>query len=218
MPTNERNEGKVFGFVGVSGSGKDYNVSLLRELDAASKRRILTGDFSEGIRQTVMSIFLPHGEMVAIDPESKVYRDWKGSEFKIPLPVSVSEEPYVSVITGREILQNVGEGLKTLCGEGIWANWTSNYLLRQWLALPEVEKIRADVVFGSIRFDCEAEEVFRVASIMGKTVEIRFCDFRSPYYKVNDHKSEEFAKYFLNMGCKDGQNITNEVFQKIHGL
>lgn len=219
LPTGDRNEGKIYGFVGVTGSGKDYQVGLLKDLDEASKRPILTGDFSEGIRQTVMSFLLPYGEMNYIDPESRVYRDWKSLEFDIPIPVSCGGvDMMTSRITGRQILQNVGEGLKAMFGNNIWANWTSNYLLRHWLMLPEVEKMRADVVFGSIRFDCEAEEVFKIAGIMKKTVEIYLCDYHSKFYKVLDHKSEDFAKYFLGLGYKDGDNITDEVYRKIQGL
>ena len=217
LPTGDRNEGKIYGFVGVTGSGKDYNVGLLKDLDSASKRPILTGDFSEGIRHTVMSILLPRGEVMTIDPESQAYRDWKNSEIQIPIPVG-EDYLYCSKITGREILQNVGEGLKAMFGNNIWANWTSNYLLRHWLMLPEVEKMRADVVFGSIRFDCEAEEVFKIAGIMKKTVEIYLCDYHSKFYKVLDYKSEDFAKYFLGLGYKDGDNITDEVYRKIQGL
>ena len=218
LPTGDRNEGKVYGFVGVTGSGKDYQVGLLKDLDGVSKRPILTGDFSEGVRQTVMQLLLPYGEMNYIDPESRVYRDWKNLEFDIPVPVSCGDNMLTSRITGRQILQNVGEGLKELCGNGVWANWTANRLLQRWLQLSEVNKIKADVVFGSIRFDYEAEQVFKVASIMHKTVEIYMCDYHSQYYRVLDHESEKFARYFLGLGYKDGQNITNAVYQKIMGL
>ena len=219
LPTGDRNEGKIYGFVGVTGSGKDYQVGLLKDLDEASKRPILTGDFSEGIRQTVMQLLLPYGEMNYIDPESQVYRDWKNLEFDVPIPVSGGGiDMMTSRITGRQILQNVGEGMKELCGKDIWANWTANRLLQRWLELPETDKIKADVVFGSIRFDHEAEQVFRVAGIMRKTVEIYMCDFHSQFYRVLDHESEKFARYFLGLGYKDGQNITNAVYQKIMGL
>lgn len=218
LPTGDRNEGKIYGFVGVSGSGKDYQVGLLKDLDDASKRPILAGDFSEGIRQTVMQLLLPYGEMDYIDPESQVYRDWKNLEFDVPIPVSYGDNMLTSRITGRQILQNVGEGLKELCGKGVWANWTANRILQRWLQLPEIEKIKADVVFGSIRFDYEAEQVFKIASIMHKTVEIYMCDYHSQYYRVLDHESEKFARYFLGLGYKDGQNITNAVYQKIMGL
>lgn len=219
LPTGDRNEGKIYGFVGVTGSGKDYQVGLLKDLDIASKRPILTGDFSEGIRQTVMSFLLPYGEMNYIDPESRAYRDWKSLEFDIPIPVSGGGvDMMTSRITGRQILQNVGEGMKKLCGQDVWANWTANKILQRWLQLPEIDKIKADVVFGSIRFDCEAEQVFKVAEIMHKTVEIYMCDYHSQFYRVLDHESEKFARYFLGLGAQDGQNITNAVYQKIMGL
>lgn len=219
LPTGDRNEGKIYGFVGVTGSGKDYQVGLLKDLDEASKRPCLTGDFSEGIRQTVMTFLMPWGEVQVIDPESQEYRDWKNLEFEVPLPVSCSGMDMLrSKITGRNILQNVGEGMKRVCGKDVWANWTANHILQRWLALPEIDKMKADVVFGSIRFDYEAEQVFKVAGIMHKTVEIYMCDYHSQFYKVLDHESENFAKYFLGLGYKDGQNITDAVYQKIMGL
>lgn len=219
LPTGDRNEGKIYGFVGVTGSGKDYQVGLLKDLDEASKRPCLTGDFSEGIRQTVMTFLMPWGEVQVIDPESQEYRDWKNLEFDIPVPIPCAGMNMLRTrVTGRNILQNVGEGMKRVCGKGVWANWTANHLLQRWLALPEIEKIKADVVFGSIRFDYEAEQVFKVAGIMHKTVEIYMCDYHSQFYKVLDHESENFAKYFLGLGYKDGQNITDAVYQKIMGL
>ena len=217
---DDEQQGKVYGFVGVTGSGKDYQAGLLKDLDEASGRFCLSGDFSEGIRQTVLSFLTPNCETQQfIDPESKEYREWKNLEFEVPIPVLCAETGTLKTkITGRNLLQNVGEGMKAVCGKSVWANWTSDRILQRWLALPEIDRQQADVVFGSIRFDYEAEQVFKVASFMNKPVEIYMCDYHSQFYKILDHESEKFAKYFLALGARDGDNITMLVQQRIRGL
>ena len=54
-------------------------------------------------------------------------------------------------------------------------------------------------------------------NVIEKEVEIIFCNFKSGKYELNDHVSEDFARYFLNKGCKDGENITELVKEKLHG-
>ena len=37
------------------------------------------------------------------------------------------------------------------------------------------------------------------------------CDYKSHRYEINDQVSENFARYFINKGFKDGDNITAEL-------
>jgi hypothetical protein len=120
-------------------------------------------------------------------------------------------------VEGRELLQRTGEYLKSLAGEDVWARWTANAVTNSWAKMSEEDALMCDIVFGSLRFDCEAEAIFKVAEATGKEVQIYFCDYHSDSYELNDHVSEKFAQYFLSLGCKDGDDITELVKQKING-
>lgn len=209
-------KGKIYGIVGVIGSGKTYRAEQLQYDAAVEERPMILGDFSEGIRQTLMNIFTGRNRGVQLD--SSVYAGWKNSQQSILLPTSGNGLlPDTVKVTGREMLQRTGEYLKTLAGEDVWARWTSLNIIRRWADLPVEQAHACDIVFGSLRFDCEAEALFQVAASTSKEVEIIFCNFKSDKYELNDHVSEDFARYFLNKGCKDGENITDLVKEKLNG-
>lgn len=209
-------KGKIFGIVGVIGSGKTYRAEQLQYDAAVEERPMILGDFSEGIRQTLMNIFTGRNRGVQLD--SSVYAGWKNAQQSILLPTSGNGLlPDTVKVTGREMLQRTGEYLKTLAGEDVWARWTSLDIIRRWADLPVEQAHACDIVFGSLRFDCEAEALFQVAASTSKEVEIIFCNFKSDKYELNDHVSEDFARYFLNKGCKDGENITDLVKEKLNG-
>lgn len=212
-------KGKIYGLVGVIGSGKSYQAEALMVGAACEERPMIMGDFSEGIRQTLMNIFT--GESKKIDCAGEAYAKWKQLSSDILLPFKPQEEsPNIldSVrIEGRELLQHTGEYLKSLAGEDVWARWTANAVTNSLAKMSEEDALMCDIVFGSLRFDCEAEAIFKVAEATGKEVQIYFCDYHSDSYELNDHISEKFAQYFLSLGCKDGDDITELVKQKING-
>lgn len=211
-------KGKIYGLVGVIGSGKSYQAEALMVGAACEERPMIMGDFSEGIRQTLMNIFT--GESKKIDCTGEAYVKWKQLSSDILLPFKPQEEsPNIldSVrVEGRELLQRTGEYLKSLAGEDVWARWTANAVTNSWAKMSEEDALMCDIVFGSLRFDCEAEAIFKVAEATGKEVQIYFCDYHSDSYELNDHVSEKFAQYFLSLGCKDGDDITELVKQKIN--
>jgi hypothetical protein len=209
-------KGKIYGLVGVIGSGKTYRAEQLQVDAACAERPMIMGDFSEGIRQTLMNIFTGHGRGILLD--SSVYSGWKNLTQIIMLPTSGNGLLPDSVkVNGRHLLQRTGEYIKTLAGEDVWARWTANDITDKWTQMPVEEMETCDIVFGSLRFDCEAEALFRVAEITGKKVEIFFCNFKSDKYELNDHVSENFARYFLDKGCEDGEDITKLVKEKLNG-
>lgn len=212
-------KGKIYGLVGVIGSGKSYQAEALMVDAACMERPLIMGDFSEGIRQTLMNIFT--GESKKIDCTGTAYAKWKQLSSDILLPFfSQDDSPNIldSVrVEGRELLQRTGEYLKSLAGEDVWARWTANAVTNRWAKMSEEDALMCDIVFGSLRFDCEAEAIFKVAEATGKEVQIYFCDYHSDSYELNDHVSEKFAQHFLSLGCKDGDDITELVKQKING-
>lgn len=208
-------KGKIYGLVGVIGSGKSYRAKMLENNSRKFETPIIIGDFSEGIRQTIVKIL--SGSDRKIDVNSTAYSSWKKMPQVLNLPIHpLGDIPYVIQTNGREILQRTGECLKTLAGEDVWARWTANYVIQQWVKMSEEDKNSCDIVFGSLRFECEVKALFKVAEITGKEIQIIFCDFYSNSYELNDHISEKFAQYFLSLGCKDGDDITQLVKEKVN--
>lgn len=204
-------KGKIYGLVGVIGSGKSYNAEALMVGAACEERPMIMGDFSEGIRRTLMTQFT--GISQPIDVTGEAYLEWKRDVqvIGVPIPGNIWHK-----VRGRDLLQRTGEWVKTLAGEDVWARWTANYVTNIWAKMSEGEAHDCDIVFGSLRFDCEAKALFKVAEATGKEVEIIFCDFHSDTYELNDHISEKFAQYFISLGCKDGDDITQLVKEKIN--
>lgn len=209
-------KGKIYGIVGVIGSGKTYRAEQLQVDAAVEERPMILGDFSEGIRQTLMNIFTGRNRGVQLD--SSVYAGWKNAQQSILLPTSGNGLlPDIVKVTGREMLQRTGEYLKTLAGEDVWAKWTAQDILNRWSKIDTDKRGLCDIVFGSLRFDCEAAQLFNLSKATEKEVEIIFCNFKSDKYELNDHVSEDFARYFLDKGCKDGDDITELVKEKLYG-
>lgn len=204
--------GKIYGFIGVSGSGKDYNSSLIRELDESTGKPVIWGDFSSGIRAMVSSLLF--GGKACFDPDSSLYRQWKEEVWSLYFPNDRNGLEKIE-LSGRDFLKNFGEGIKHFIGKDFWASWTKNEVLSKWYSLSQPEKDASDIIFGSVRFPYEASKLFEVSSIVGKPVEIRFCNYKSEFYKISEHISDNFSKLFLDMGCIDGEDITEKVFDII---
>lgn len=212
-------KGKIYGLVGVIGSGKSHKAKSLMSDAEFKDCPVIVGDFSEGIRQTLMNIFT--GESIEIDCNSEAYAMWKRFHSGICLPFFEEGTPHKALFTekvsGRELLTRTGEYLKKVFGPNIWARWTENFVFDSFNKMSDEDAEACDIVFGSLRFDCEAEAIFRVAEWADKEVKIYFCNYHSDSYELSDHVSEKFAQYFLSLGCKDGDDITELVKQKLDG-
>lgn len=189
---------EIYAFVGVVGSGKSYRLNrMARECQVTGGKVAVIGDFSDGIREATARIL--NIDSSILRPESEAYRLWKDSEV-------------MAGVTGRDILCNVGEGLKSVLGKDIWAQYTSRKIERD-IATWQAWGIRSvRVLFGSVRFNYEARAVFNLAHRMGVSPHFIFCDYPSPSYNdAIQHPSEQFAQGILKMGCRDGQDITKIV-------
>lgn len=200
--------GIIYGLVGVIGSGKSYRAEQIQIDSKAEDRPCIVGDFSEGIRQTLMNIFTGHD--VTIDVTSREYSYWKNLDFNVPIPAQKDEK-----ISGRLLLQRCGEYLKNLAGKSVWADWTLNDITNKLMGLSSEEAVRANIVFGSLRFLDEAKNVLLLGKLTKKEVRIIFCDYKSGSYELNDHESEKLARYFVTDGYKDGDDITDVIIKLI---
>lgn len=196
----------VFGLIGCIGSGKSYRLQSFIDDVTAKGYKVVTGDFSDGIRDLVTYIIT--GTMAnSIDVNSEKYGQWKGQivgEIKDPFTMDGC------MLSGRDLLRNVGEGAKLIAGPDVWAKYTGEKVYDEAV---RGEK-REGVIFGSVRFPVEAEAVCRVAKLLHRDPMFIFCDYHSPRYDcTSDHVSEKLAQAILQTGATDGEDVTNHVKQ-----
>lgn len=201
----------IIGFVGVIGSGKSYAIDDSIHECINFNIDPIVGDFSDGVRYGVNRLLCCS---VPINVNSESYRIWKDTEQNVLLPNG--ERVF---ITGRDLLTRYGTYMKELCGDDVWANWTKKDVLGKLIAFPDRDKyISSALIFGSVRYLCEAKVLFDLGKTTGKEVQIMFMDFHSSNYNPTfDHESEHFAQKLLKSGCVHGQDITQIVKEIIYG-
>lgn len=201
-----KNNESVYGFIGPAKGGKTYQLNALRKRANDESRDFITGDFSDGIRHTILEIFgLSNSE---IDPSSKEYLNWKDRQQVIDIPGQLGFTEF----RGRDLLKNVGEYLKTLAGEDVWARWTGNDICRKyWNLETDEDRDSSIVAFGSVRFGSEVNMLFNVASLINKNVKLIFCNHYDTKFDPNVHISESLAHQLILRGFKDGEDVTQAV-------
>lgn len=201
-------KGKIYGFIGPAKGGKSYQLNQLQNIAICEERDFIQADFSDGIRQTILNIF--GTTECSVDLLSPCYSQWKEMEQKFTIPVGNSL--VTSGIKGREILKNVGEYLKTLAGEDVWARWTGNDICRQYWNLENDSKRKNCIIaFGSVRFAVEVRMVFTIAELLNKEVELRFCNYQNINFNPNVHISESLGHQLIFRGHKDGDDVTASI-------
>lgn len=200
--------GKIYGFIGPAKGGKSYQLNQLQNLAISEERDFIQADFSDGIRQTILNIF--GVTECNVNLLSSCYSYWKEMEQKFTIPVGSSLS--TSGIKGREILKNVGEYLKTLAGEDVWARWTGNDICRQYWNLENDSKRKNCIIaFGSVRFGVEVDMVFTIAKLLNKEVKLRFCNYQNVNFDPNVHTSESLGHQLILRGNKDGDDVTASI-------
>ena len=197
---------RIYGFIGPAGGGKTYRLNSLKSQCEREQRDFITGDFSDGIRKTVLELFgLGKSE---IDPSSQDYLNWKDRKQVIDLPGQLGFTEF----RGRDLLKNAGEYLKTLAGEDVWARWTEDDICRKYWNLETDEDRDASVVaFGSIRFPSEVNVLFKASSVIWKDVKLIFCNHFDIKFDPNVHISESLAHQLILRGFEDGADVTQAV-------
>ena len=204
----EKTNGKIYGFIGPAKGGKTYQLNRLQNLVMSEERDFIKSDFSDGIRKTILNIL--GYTKCDVDLLSPCYSQWKEMEQKITIPI---EDSLVTrYIKGREILKNVGEYLKTLAGEDVWARWTGNDICRQYWNLENDSKRKDCVIaFRSVRFGIEVNTVLTIAKLLNKEVELRFCNYQNVKFDPNVHISESLGHQLILRGHKDGDDVTASI-------
>ena len=206
-------KGKVYAFVGVVGSGKTFRLEKMLNDAEISGMSVIKADFSDGVRDTLMNILT--GSDQEIDLSSKLYADWKLDVIEVPVPYETFPCNTIRT-TGRELLQNTAEFCKRLAGTGVWAKYAEDKVVSQFKEYVKSGTFSPDhisIMFGSVRFPSEIQVVFRVGEKTGKDVQFIFCDYHSENYSPNiDHTSESLAQDCISAGFKDGDDITEYLY------
>ena len=200
-----KSKGCVYGFIGPAGGGKTYSLNQLRELANREERTFIEGDFSDGIRHTMLQIFGLGEKSVKLS--SDAYLTWKDAD--MPISVPVGDSLVTGNIKGRELLKNIGEYLKKLAGENVWAKWTGNDICRKyWSLSDDVKRNDSIIAFGSVRFESEIRMLFSVADLMNKDVKLIFCNHFNEEFNPSVHISESLAHQLILRDAEDGEDVT----------
>ena len=206
-------KGKVYAFVGVVGGGKTFRLEKMLNDAEISGVPVIKADFSDGVRDTLMNILT--GSDQEIDLSSKLYANWKLGVIEVPVPYETFPCDTIRT-TGRELLQNTAEFCKKLAGGDVWAKYAENKVVSQFKEYAKSDASSSDnmsIMFGSVRFPSEVQAVFRVGEKIGKEVQFIFCDYHSENYSPNiEHISENLAQDCISAGFKDGDDITEYLY------
>jgi hypothetical protein len=183
-------------YLGVIGSGKSYRSQQL--VDQGYKKVSV----ADALRETLWSI-------LGWKPQT----DWEYQEFKKATMVCPNGKSFANGMTffpisGRTMLQNIGETFKDIFGRDYWSElWYYN--IRQ--------STTKDVVCDDIRFPEEVGEALQLLED-GYNVEFIFCNYNSDRYTPNNtHISERYAHMLLALNkYKDGDVVDIEDLKTIN--
>lgn len=189
---------KIRIFLGVIGSGKSY---CSNQLVQQGYQKISVAD---SLRDALWGIL---GWKPRTDEE---YNAFKQHEL-----IDVTNSINTTIVTGRQVLQNMGEVFKSWFGRDYWATQWYSRVLYQMLVCPI--KNGHNVVCDDVRFPEEVEQALELAE-NGYDVQFIFCDYKSERYNsTNQHISERYAQAILALNkYKDGDIIAIEDLLKIN--
>jgi hypothetical protein len=180
---------KIHVFIGVIGSGKDYNAAILTNELGCEKF-----GFSDGVREFTWKFL---GWEPKTDEE---YEEFKYLEQIFNLP-----DGKWHVITGRELLENVATWMREIDPE---------YWGKYWRKTASSHFSNSDhLVVKDCRFIEEIEKIVSLCEEEGWEYSFTFTDFKSDRYEIRNHKSEELAQSFIKRGFTDGEDLTHVCYQ-----
>lgn len=194
--------GKIAAFMGVIGSGKDYQLKLLKkqdpkywvQLDFKDALIAMVEDLVgyqirnkyEDFKETIVGFDHPHVNLAETDK-----RDLAGMN-------KICKEAFPLAMTGRRLLQRLGTDVMRKRDPDYWVN--------AWRKAAEATlKSGHGVLCGDCRF---LNEMRAIASfdntILNAKSSILFCNYPSERYDdTSTHPSELLAQQLLAIGTKD---------------
>ena len=170
---------EIIGFCGAIGSGKDYQSSLLVSQDYTKIA------FADPLRDLIWGLL-----------KWKPKNDSEYSMFKETFFNSLPKK--IPSFSGRDVLENLGEGAKNLFGKTIWVDAWENVLLQHY-----TEKSIAKFTVSDVRFK---QEILRLLEYNSKII---FCNYKSSRYSLNKNSPSQTLAYTLSLIFKDGDDVTN---------
>jgi hypothetical protein len=191
----------LIGYVGVIGSGKDYNCKLLQE------KGYLHINFADSLRELTWGIlrWKPNTD--------EEYENFKKTVFKMDFPLGSNSLENIQFdcryLTGRQILQRIGGLSRKTFGEDCWIrayfNRIENYIKNGYIKF----------CTSDIRYPNELQAIMFSQLFESK---IYFTNYISEKYISNDtHESEKMAQKFLSSGLKHMEQITPEIMTVVLG-
>lgn len=201
---------RIYAIVGVNGGGKTTMLDNLVKEAEEQGTQIFTVDFSDGIRHFVEYMMFGEVRFGKTFRDEFDYNTWKNSEV-----VRFTEcSGGCQVLTGRKLLERVGEGFKIFSGAGVWADYAVDSVI-ECMRKHEADE-DCSVIFGSVRFAAEVFSVIRMAEIVQKPISFLFCNYNQAVYRDPNgiHPSEALGNMLLKDGdCKHGDDVTQKVIE-----
>lgn len=186
---------KIIAYIGVIGSGKDYQANL----------RVKEGYAKLNFKDALIDMC---SDIVGYDVRED-YEWFKSHLLGMRRPSNPLNEGYCNMdtktmieqhglMTGRILLQRVGTETMRKRDQDHWA--------KQW-----IEAVKKHAAWNIANADCRFRNECNAIVAHGAECEFKFvfCDYRSKRYDATmDHESEFIAQALLKMGLKNGQEIS----------
>lgn len=166
-------EGNLVCFLGRNGSGKTYQANLLVKHQGYTKISM-----ADAMRELLWKIF-------NFKPEN----DQEYQIFKTSLFIAKNTSLDVQ-ISGRELLQNVGQACKEMFGQDFWLK----FWFQKCLDLNKLNSQQTNITVDDIRFSIEIEQAKQLGA------KFIWCDYQNGNYNLDLHPSEALANKILDSG------------------
>ena len=169
---------KVYFFIGVMGSGKNFYANKLKEIYPSEQWDSL--DFKTSLINFVSSFC---GYDVTKD-----YDNFKENVFGVndKSESDVLKNKYPNILTGRDLLQKIGTELFRKYDTDFWVKEFSKNLYN----------LRHNIACCDLRFENELQYAFTLINKFD--VNFVLCDYHSERYSLSNHPSEILAQKMLN--------------------
>lgn len=186
---------EIVAFVGVAGSGKDYQCALLE------KRGFIDVAFADALRNIAY-------EALCIDKDTgkRLYDGLKSNDC-IHIDLHRLDSNLDSYnITFRKFLEKLGtEGIRKFDND-FWCRAVVNTIK---------ENNYKKVCISDMRFYNEYKWLRNFANENDYKFKVIFCDYHSDRYDYNNsHPSAKLANFFVDYNYKDLQELTEEDFER----
>lgn len=183
----ERKQKNVY-FVGVRGAGKDYRATQLQQ------QGYVKLSFADPVREITYMIV---GLAEPVSPE--LYEDLK-KNYEVVLRKKGSKKP-LSVVSFRNLLINVGDGLREKVDPFIWIKLLSK-------KEKELNDLEILTTVSDFRYPNEGLHGKRNKKFI-------FCNYKSDRYEIGDGDSEWMANRLLQLGYEDGEEIPYQIIKDL---